>query len=389
MADKARPYIYSAGFLASVGVVSALAACVLRVAKNKRQSEETSKLCERAVNAPFSADEWHRARARGDTADDEAMDEPDQEPQQPTTHPAMRGAAVGGTEDTFAIVFVGLPGRGKTAVAARTARYLSFFHGIDCELFNVGERRRDGVGYVAKEGYDFHDPAAVKARKAFSDQTLNEMKLFLLTPGRTAIFDASNITAQRRLEVYDEIKKLGKVEVIFVELISKETSVNVKEMSARDAAGASGIDSVEDYKQRVEHYQQVYEPIASGPLQDDHEHNFSYIKCIDHGKQTILNKIDGYMAGRIAQFITNCCHCHWTTEKRLFISRHGQSEYNSTGRIGGDSGLTAMGERCVVPSAEGMFLSCCFGRPLDPNFFVFVSQILCLSTATPPPQKKN
>jgi 6-phosphofructo-2-kinase/fructose-2,6-biphosphatase 2 len=352
MADKRFVhFVYSAGFLASVGVVSALAAVLARRAKNKRFNDETSKLSERAVNAPFSADEWHRMRARGDTTDDAAalLEEAEQEPQQPMDHPAMRGSSVGsadgGTEDTFAIVFVGLPGRGKTAVAARTARYLSFFHGVDCELFNVGDRRRDGVGYVAKEGYS-NDPAAVKARKAFADQTLNELKLFLLTPGRTAIFDASNITAQRRLEVYSEIKKLGKVEVIFVELISRDTSINAKEMAARDLSGSSTMeDSAEDYKQRVAMYQQVYEPIASGPLSDDHEHNFSYIKCIDHGKQTVLNKIDGYMAGRVAQFITNCCHCHWTTEKRLFISRHGQSEYNATGRIGGDSSLTAMGER--------------------------------------------
>ena len=41
---------------------------------------------------------------------------------------------------------VGLPGRGKTAVAARTARYLSFFHGLECQLFNVGDRRRKGYG---------------------------------------------------------------------------------------------------------------------------------------------------------------------------------------------------------------------------------------------------
>jgi 6-phosphofructo-2-kinase/fructose-2,6-biphosphatase len=61
--------------------------------------------------------------------------------------------------------------------------------------------------------------------------------------------------------------------------------------------------------------------------------------------QVIMNKIDGFMPGRIAQFITNCCHCHWSLEKRLFLSRHGQSEYNQLGRIGGDSGLTEMGER--------------------------------------------
>jgi len=32
----------------------------------------------------------------------------------------------------------------------------------------------------------------------------------------------------------------------------------------------------------------------------------------------------------------------------LFLSRHGQSEYNAVGRIGGDSGLTEMGERYAL-----------------------------------------
>ena len=96
----------------------------------------------------------------------------------------------------------------------------------------------------------------------------------------------------------------------------------------------------------------MYEPVASGPDETDHEHNFSYIKCIDHGKQVIMSKIDGYLPGRIAQFISNCCHCHWTIDKKLYISRHGQSEYNEAGRIGGDSDLTAMGERYALALAQ-------------------------------------
>lgn len=50
------------------------------------------------------------------------------------------------------------------------------------------------------------------------------------------------------------------------------------------------------------------------------------------------------MPGRITQFITNSCHCNWT-RKAVFLSRHGQSEFNALGRIGGDSDLTEMGER--------------------------------------------
>ena len=43
--------------------------------------------------------------------------------------------------------------------------------------------------------------APPRQRKIYSDKTLQELKLFLLTPGRIAIFDSSNVTSERRLEV--------------------------------------------------------------------------------------------------------------------------------------------------------------------------------------------
>jgi hypothetical protein len=85
-------------------------------------------------------------RNRTGTVDEINGDEPDFKAQRPMEHPTKGGIA--GTPDTIALVMVGLPGRGKTAVAARTARYLSFFHGLECQLFNVGDRRRQGHGYI-------------------------------------------------------------------------------------------------------------------------------------------------------------------------------------------------------------------------------------------------
>ena len=55
--------------------------------------------------------------------------------------------------------------------------------------------------------------------------------------------------------MYSEIKKLGKVEVIFVELISKDTMVHEREMAEEDAAGVG--DKREDFLRRVDRYQVV------------------------------------------------------------------------------------------------------------------------------------
>jgi hypothetical protein len=58
--------------------------------------------------------------------------------------------------DKFCICFCGLPGRGKTHISRRLAKYLSFFHAVRVELFNVSEYRRKVCG--ALKDADWFDP---------------------------------------------------------------------------------------------------------------------------------------------------------------------------------------------------------------------------------------
>ena len=48
--------------------------------------------------------------------------------------------------DKYAICFCGLPGRGKTHISRRMARYLEFFHAAPVGVFNVSEYRRNLYG---------------------------------------------------------------------------------------------------------------------------------------------------------------------------------------------------------------------------------------------------
>ena len=48
------------------------------------------------------------------------------------------------------------------------------------------------------------------------------------------------------------------------------------------------------------------------------------------------------------QFLTNMHATHQT----IYLTRHGQSEYNYQGKIGGDSGLSMMGEKFAVALAK-------------------------------------
>ena len=66
-----------------------------------------------------------------------------------------------------------------------------------------------------------------------------------------------------------------------------------------------------------------------------------------------------FLCGRIVQFLTNMHATHQT----IYLTRHGQSEYNYQGKIGGDSGLSVMGEKFAVALAK----YCVDTLPKDPE----------------------
>ena len=94
---------------------------------------------------------------------------------------------------------------------------------------------------------------------------------------------------------------------------------------------------------------------------------------------TPCSSVHRFLCGRIVQFLTNMHATHQT----IYLTRHGQSEYNYQGKIGGDSGLSMMGEKfagalaeyCVNTLTKGEFLfiliqatrltSCFVQRPGD------------------------
>ena len=70
------------------------------------------------------------------------------------------------------------------------------------------------------------------------------------------------------------------------------------------------------------------------PLNDLHpvESKWSYFKC-DHAKQHfVVHNVRGYLPLKVVNFIMNLR----TNFRPFYLTRHGQSEYNEVGRIGGD-----------------------------------------------------
>lgn len=78
------------------------------------------------------------------------------------------------------------------------------------------------------------------------------------------------------------------------------------------------------------------------------ENNWSYLQCNHHTQHFVVHKVKGYLPLKIVHFIMNLR----TTKHAFYLSRHGQSEYNEVGRIGGDSGLTFHGKQYGMKLAE-------------------------------------
>lgn len=67
----------------------------------------------------------------------------------------------------------------------------------------------------------------------------------------------------------------------------------------------------------------------------------SYIKIFDVGSRYLVNQVQDHIQSRIVYYLMNI----HVTPRSIYLSRHGESELNLLGRIGGDSGLSPRGQR--------------------------------------------
>ncbi|MBX3184385.1 MAG: 6-phosphofructo-2-kinase/fructose-2,6-bisphosphatase [Polyangiaceae bacterium] len=234
----------------------------------------------------------------------------------------------------LAVVMVGLPARGKTYIARKISRYLSWL-GYQTRVFNVGNYRRARLGATQK--HDFFDPENLDGshkRRELAMDALRDMLKWLDAGGQVGIYDATNTTSERREQVLSACRRAG-VQVVFIESICDPAMVeaNIREvkLGSPDYVDFSPERAAEDFRARIAHYEQSYEPLADAEL--------SYVKLIDVGRQVVVNRVEGYLPARLVYFLMNI----HTDRRPIWLTRHGESEYNGEGRIGGDPNLTPRG----------------------------------------------
>jgi broad specificity phosphatase PhoE len=95
--------------------------------------------------------------------------------------------------------------------------------------------------------------------------------------------------------------------------------------------------AAEDFRNRIREYEKIYEKVS---IENDSE-NAAFIQIINQGEKMIIRNVKGYMESKIISYLTNL----HTGDRPIFFLRHGESEANKLGIIGGDSSLSQLGEK--------------------------------------------
>ncbi|KAI3402293.1 FBP26 [Candida oxycetoniae] len=240
------------------------------------------------------------------------------------------------------VVMVGLPARGKSLISQKIVRYLSWLS-IKSKCFNVGNYRRgiakDAV--ITADFFDPHNPEGLHFRKQAIDAAIVDMmRWFTEENGVVGILDATNSTRSRRNKIL-KICRENYIEPMFLESWCDDKELilhNIADVktTSPDYVTRSSEFATKDFLKRIELYESIYETLD--PAKDA---NLTFIKLVNVNSQIILNRIETYLESRIVYYVMNL----HIKPRSIWLSRHGESQFNLTGQIGGDADLSERGWR--------------------------------------------
>ncbi|CBY32485.1 unnamed protein product [Oikopleura dioica] len=239
------------------------------------------------------------------------------------------------------VALVGLPARGKTYIGNRLSRYLNWV-GTNCRVFNVGSyRRKESTVTHTSNFFDNNNKEAMEQRLRWRKAALKDIqRWFHEDDGQVAIYDATNVERSARKFLWEFAEKHG-FKLFFIESECNDPEVvnnTVREVKLHgpDYISVDKDKAEKDFNERIKKYTQVYQPMN----RDDDSH-CSFIKLIDVGKSYIVHNVSGHVQSRMVYFLMNLR----VRTRSIYLCRHGESEMNVSGRIGGDSNLSPQGRQ--------------------------------------------
>jgi len=249
-------------------------------------------------------------------------------------------------EEKLIILFCGLPARGKSFLSRKLAKFLVWI-GYDTKVFSIGQYRRELIKKsVDSKFFDNEDKENLRLRENCVYRTIDDLVAFFdFSNGKIGIIDSTNTRSSRRrmIEKYINFKisssqNIKKFTFMWIESFIDAENILSKLFNTKllsdDYKDWDQEKALNDYKKRIEIFEKVYEPIS-----DEYDPIVPYIKFKNQGVEIETRNLSGYLPSKILSFLVNFQFCN----KPIFMTRHGQSQFNKLEKIGGDSSLSEKG----------------------------------------------
>lgn len=261
------------------------------------------------------------------------------------------------------VVMVGLPARGKSFIAQKITKYLSWL-GIHCRYFGHSDYRRSNLGVVHPhaEFYDFDDKKATAIRKRALELALQDIVSWFdekQVDNHVAVLDGTNCSRRRRQWIIRYCERHN-ISPMFLESWCDRPDIikeNIEDIirTSPDYEGRDIDEAREDFLSKLHKFEDIYETMDRRI-----DENVTFVKMINESQRIILNRIETYLESRIVFYVMNLR----IKPKCIWLSRHGESIYNVEQKIGGDSSLSERGlkyakklKELIERNAEGAELS--------------------------------
>lgn len=241
------------------------------------------------------------------------------------------------------IAMVGLPGRGKSLLARRLSRYLKYT-GDTTKVLDISDYRRKHMEkYGSHEMFRADNLPAWRLRQKSFHEALEDAVAWLSEPGHhVAILDGPNVSRHQRQEIYDLIYGQKGFRIMFIECVCEDPAIlerNFKDILqySADYSSMATEQALTDLTYKMAHYKAQYE---SPSLGSHWELPCPMVKVLDGGYGGIVaHGVTGVKESKILAYIS----VPKPSQQINYFSRHGESEFNVIGRIGGDAPLSPRG----------------------------------------------
>ncbi|KAI3615770.1 fructose--bisphosphatase [Moniliophthora roreri] len=217
----------------------------------------------------------------------------------------------------------------------------------DVKVFNVGQLRRSRARQKAQQlgikedhtasFFSHSNVQATQNRDSLAEDSLEMLIQWLKEGGNVGIHDATNSTKSRRAKIEARVAKEKGMILIFLESLCDDPAIIAANVALKVSQGDPDYKDMSpdtakaDFLRRISEYEKVYETIT--------EPSLSYVRIVNVGEEVTMSRINGYLSSRIAFYLMNL----HIKKRSIYLSRHGESQFNVEGKIGGDSLLSPRG----------------------------------------------